>query len=231
MISLKNRDITCMKYEIYLEMPREPSLKDKNIWKDYFKKFQQRFIHNERVFMLYRTASFEQKSIKKVNNEHKYLLENELIILSKAEEQYFRLFKEPYKISQQIKNEKFQYWLPYLTRLDFVNMGAYMGNDVSLILMDNRYVVIEGRYDKGYKIVKTLSKQKLIKSLINLDIGYWSEDYYSFEAIVEDGSSWILKFKCIKNKKYKEFVFYGDNCYPYNFDDFAQITYIKDFVY
>ena len=71
-----------MKYESYLEMPREPKSKDKKIWQDYFKKFQQRFIHNERVFMLYRTTSFEQKSIKKVNNEYKYLLENELIILS-----------------------------------------------------------------------------------------------------------------------------------------------------
>ena len=43
-----------MKYESYLEMPREPKSKDKKIWQDYFKKFQQRFIHNERVFMLYR---------------------------------------------------------------------------------------------------------------------------------------------------------------------------------
>lgn len=221
-ISLKNRE-TYMKYESYLEMPREPKSKDKKIWQDYFKKFQQRFIHNERAFMLYRTTSFEQKSIKKVNNEYKYLLENELIILSKAEEKYFRLFKEPYKTSQQIKNEKFQYWIPYLTRVDFVNMGAYMGNDVSLILMDNRYLVIEGRLDKDYKVIKAISKQKLIKSLINLEIGYWSEVYHSSEAIVEDGSSWILKFKCIKNKKYKEFVFYGDNCYPYNFDDFAQL--------
>lgn len=118
-----------------------------------------------------------------------------------------------------------------MTRVDFVNMGAYMGNDVSLILMDNRYLVIEGRLDKDYKVIKAISKQKLIKSLINLEIGYWSEVYHSSEAIVEDGSSWILKFKCIKNKKYKEFVFYGDNCYPYNFDDFAQIAYIKDFVY
>lgn len=77
-ISLKNRE-TYMKYESYLEMPREPKSKDKKIWQDYFKKFQQRFIHNERAFMLYRTTSFEQKSIKKVNNEYKYLLENELI--------------------------------------------------------------------------------------------------------------------------------------------------------
>lgn len=110
-------------------------------------------------------------------------------------------------------------------------MGAYRENDTSLMLMDNRYVVIEGCFDKDYKVIKVLSKQKLIKNLINLEIGYWSEVYHSSEAIVEDGSSWILKFKCIKNKKYKEFVFYGDNCYPYNFDDFAQIAYIKDFVY
>ena len=49
-----------MKYESYLEMPREPKSKDKKIWQDYFKKFQKQL---EKLFCLFYREHYRSRRI------------------------------------------------------------------------------------------------------------------------------------------------------------------------
>ena len=54
-----------MKYYNYVDLPKEPIVKDKELWQNYFNNFQRQFLHNEKVFIFERTASFDTKEIKK----------------------------------------------------------------------------------------------------------------------------------------------------------------------
>ena len=50
-----------------------------------------------------------------------------------------------------------------------------------------------------------------------------AKEYVSRYAMVCDGETWNLKFTFIKGKRCKELNFYGDNCFPHNFDEFESL--------
>lgn len=94
--------------------------------------------------------------------------------------------------------------------------------------MDNVAIVVEKKFNSDYKIVNRISKSQLLNTLINLDLGYWAKEYVSKFALVCDGITWNLKFNFIKGKKFKRLKFYGDNCFPHNFNEFERLFLKRD---
>ena len=175
------------------------------------------------MFINQRTSAFDDKKIKQVNRKYKKLLNEEHILLLKAEEKYFRLFKKAYRDHRQIRNDKIQKSLPYLDRIDYFTLGMMGSYTSSLIVMEQSVIILEKKFRSDYQMIDQITKSDLINRLLNLDLGYWSKEYVSRPAVVCDGETWNLKFTFIKGKRCKELNFYGDNCFPHNFDEFESL--------
>lgn len=212
----------------YIELIDVPKLRDKSIWKKYFSQLNDIIRQNEIVFINKATSSFEARKVKQVNKEYQKILNAEQVKLSKAEEDYFRLFNESYRNHRQMKNENIQNWLPYIERVDYSEFGMLGLHTVSIIMMDNVAIVVEKKLNSDYKLMNKISKTQLLDTLISLDLGYWAKEYVSKFALVCDGITWELKFNFIKGKKSKKLKFYGDNCFPHNFDEFEQLFLKRD---
>lgn len=68
-----------------------------------------------------------------------------------------------------------------------------------------------------------ISRELFLKSITSLYIGEWKPKYYvkRFGYIVIDGSEWSLEIYF--SDEDKPFKVYGDNNYPYNFDDLYEL--------
>lgn len=96
----------------YVKLIDMPKLRNKSIWKKYFSQYNDIIKQNEIVFINKATSSFEDKEIKQVNKEYRKVLNAEQVKLSKAEEDYFRLFNESYRSHRQMKSETFKIGFP-----------------------------------------------------------------------------------------------------------------------
>ena len=207
-------------YSKLIDLPESNSEK---IWQRYFAQLNDIFKRNESVFINQRTSAFDAKKIKQVNQKYKKLLNEEHILLLKAEEKYFRLFEKAYRDHRQIRNDKIQKLLPYLDRIDYFTLGMMGSYTSSLIVMEQSVIILEKKFRSDYQMIDQITKSDLINRLLNLDLGYWSKEYVSRYAMVCDGETWNLKFTFIKGKRCKELNFYGDNCFPHNFDEFESL--------
>ena len=77
---------------------------NEKVWQRYFAQLNDVFKRNESVFINQRTSAFDAKKIKQVNQKYKKLLNEEHILLLKAEEKYFRLFEKAYRDHRQINS-------------------------------------------------------------------------------------------------------------------------------
>lgn len=207
-------------YSKLIDLPESNSEK---IWQRYFAQLNNIFKRNESVFINQRTFAFDDKKIKQVNQEYKRLLNEKQTLLSKAEEKYFSLFKKVYRNHQQIRNDKIQKSLPYLNRIDYFTLGMMGSYTSSLIVMEQSVIVLEKKFRSNYQMIDQITKSELMDRILNLDLGYWSKEYVSRPAVVCDGETWNLKFTFIRGKRCKELNFYGDNCFPHNFDEFESL--------
>lgn len=73
-----------------------------------------------------------------------------------------------------------------------------------------------------------MSKEEFLDKLRQLNIGEWRRGYTTkrFGYEVLDGTQWDLEIQF--SNKNKPFKVYGDNAYPYNFDDFQKLFGIDD---
>lgn len=207
----------------YTRLIDPPTSNAEKVWQQYFSQVDNIFEQNQIVFINKRTDAFDDKEIEKINLEYEKLLNEEKVLLLKAEKQYSELFKKSYKNPRQIRNCKIRDWLPYVERIDYLR-GGIMGFYIdSVIMMDQEAVVLEKNFTDDYKVANQITKRDLLDCLFNLDLGYWSEEYVSEAITVCDGVSWNLKFTFIKGKRCKELNFSGNNCFPHNFDEFESL--------
>lgn len=125
----------------------------KKIWQRYFAQLNDIFKSNESAFINQRTSAFDDKKIKQVNRKYKKLLNEEHILLLKAEEKYFRLFKKAYRDHRQIRNDKIQKLLPYLDRIDYFTLGMMGSYTSSLIVMEQSVIILEKKFRSDYQMI------------------------------------------------------------------------------
>lgn len=159
----------------YSKLIDPPESNSEKIWRQYFAQLNDIFKRNESVFINQRTSAFDDKKIKQVNRKYKKLLNEEHILLLKAEEKYFRLFKKAYRDHRQIRNDKIQKLLPYLDRIDYFTLGMMGSYTSSLIVMEQSVIILEKKFRSDYQMIDQIAKSDLINRLLNLDLGYWSK--------------------------------------------------------
>ena len=136
-----------------------------------------------------------------------------------------------YKPSKtELKVAKFYENLPYITSVVLSIGGYFYGNDeYKVVLMDNDALFsfghsdIPSQPDEITVMDINITKEEFLDELRRLHIGEWRKNYNTrrFGYGVCDGTQWSLEIHY--SNSIKPVRIYGDNAYPYNFDDFKEL--------
>lgn len=136
-----------------------------------------------------------------------------------------------YKPSKtELKVAEFDENLPYITSVVLCIGGYFYGNDeYKVVLMDNDALFsfghsdIPSRPDEITFMDIDMTKEEYLEEFSRLHIGEWRKHYNTkrFGYTVCHGTHWSLEINY--SNGIKPVKIYGDNSYPYNFDDFKEL--------
>lgn len=208
---------------VYVNIPSIPSSNNEKELQNYLQSFDQIFHKNEVAFINKSLKTYSSDEQHNVANRYRYVLKDEIDKLTKAEEKYSSLFNTNYQSKRQIKNTKIQQLLPYLERIDYRAFSIIGWKKVSIISDKENMVIITESLHQKHKNKRITSKKEVLQLLLNLNMGYWAEQYTSNAIIIYDGIEWNLDFTFIKNNKKYNLKFSGKSCFPHNFDKLYKI--------
>lgn len=131
---------------------------------------------------------------------------------------------EPSK--SELKAAEFNENIQYITSVTLSIGGYFYGNDeYKVMLMDNEALFYFGHSDIPSQPDEItvmdidITKEEFFEDLRKLRIGEWRKNYNTrrFGYGVCDGTQWSLEINY--SNGIKTVKIYGDNAYPYNFDD------------
>ena len=141
-----------------------------------------------------------------------------------------------YKPSKtELKVAEFDENLPYITSVALCIGGYFYGNDeYKVVLMDNDALFscghsdIPSQSDEITVMDIDITKEEFLEELRRLHIGEWRKNYNTrrFGYGVCDGTQWSLEINY--SNGIKTVKIYGDNAYPYNFDDLKALMGCDD---
>ena len=141
-----------------------------------------------------------------------------------------------YKPSKtELKVAEFDENLPYITSVVLCIGGYFYGNDeYKVVLMDNDALFscghsdIPSQPDEITVMDIDITKEEFLEELRRLHIGEWRKNYNTrrFGYGVCDGTQW--SFEINYSNGIKTVKIYGDNAYPYNFDDLKALMGCDD---
>ncbi len=140
---------------------------------------------------------------------------------------------QPSKV--ELKVAKFIENIQYITRVTLSIGGYFYGNDeYKVVLMDNDALFsfghsdIPSQPDEITVMDINITKEEFLDELRRLHIGEWRKRYdarrYGYEVC--DGTQWSLEINY--SNGIKPVKIYGDNAYPYNFDDLKALMGCDD---
>ena len=135
----------------------------------------------------------------------------------------------------ELKVAEFDENLPYITSVVLCIGGYFYGNDeYKVVLMDNDALFsfghsdIPSQPDEITVMDINITKEEFHDELRRLHIGEWRKNYNTrrFGYGVCDGTQW--SFEINYSNGIKTVKIYGDNAYPYNFDDLKALMGCDD---
>lgn len=146
--------------------------------------------------------------------------------LNRAKEAYAEAggVYEPTKAEK--KAADFAAMIPFIDKIVLEIGGFFDGNEIRTVTFEDEktYLDIDDPFEsesskKHYRCVLPHHKELFLQSIKGLYIGEWLPKYNveRFGYIIYDGTQWELKIYF--SDGHKPFKVYGDNNYPYNFDD------------
>ncbi len=130
----------------------------------------------------------------------------------------------------ELKAQDFEENIPYITKIIFSIGGFHGGYETYTIDLTSEQL----RMDLEHSFILKpsnffiepdypMSKEEFLDKLCELHIGEWRRCYTTkrFGYEVLDGTHWDLEIHF--SNKNKPFKVYGDNAYPYNFNEFQEL--------
>lgn len=139
-----------------------------------------------------------------------------------------------YKPSQaELKAKEFDNNLSAIGKIVFTIGGFFGGYEMRTISFDDEKLQVSVQHSLSIKpevtsvaLLLPYTKGEFLDELNSLHIGEWRSSYslkrFGYEVL--DGTQWELEI-LYKNGA-KPFKSYGDNAYPYNFDEFKELLVI-----
>ena len=132
------------------------------------------------------------------------------------------------------KVAQFDASIPYINKIVFSIGGYFGGYETKTYTFsgDNIYMNLERSLDfepdhKPEPQLLEMTKQEFLEEFKDLHIGEWRKHYNlkRFGWVVMDGTQWDLEIYF--SNDHKPVKIYGDNAYPYNFENFADLFDIE----
>ena len=136
----------------------------------------------------------------------------------------------------ELKASEFNENIPYITSVTLSIGGYFYGHDeYNVALMDNDALYSFSHSECGLTPEKEtvmdidMTKEEFLEEFSRLHIGEWRKHYNTkrFGYTVCDGTQWNLEIKY--SHGIKPVRIFGDNAYPYNFEDLKDLMGYEDF--
>ncbi len=125
--------------------------------------------------------------------------------------------------------------IPFINKVEFCIGGYFNGYETKTYTVDDDKVRTDIEHslilkpsNKGDYEIEEMDKDYLLASLKALHIGEWRRTYSTkrFGYLVCDGTQWRLEIYF--SNGHKPVKIYGDNAYPYNFDEVLELFDVEE---